>query len=307
LAWIEVHQSLPTHRKTLMVADALAVSPVEVLGHVVSLWLWALDNAPEGDVSGVPERVLARAAQWDGDPGEFVTAFIGGTFLDRTADGLLIHNWWDYAGKLIDRRQANAARMRAARATHVPSTLHARAGATVPNSTVQNTTGIPLRGAAHASPRAPIVPAEVGLLHDEAGTPTASTEPGLLDGPVGKGVATPRDVVVQPLKPRQVIYCILRRQWGVVAGEENASQRGELNKAVSNLSHYTAEQIETGCAEYMRRWPDMEFTPSALAKHVHTMLSPNRNNGARASPMQPPTKPPRRSAFDQEVIRAPDG
>jgi 5-methylcytosine-specific restriction endonuclease McrA len=108
MAWIEVHQSLPTHRKTLAAADALDMPPPHLLGHMVCLWLWAIDNAPDG-VLGVSPRTIARAAQWSGDPQEFLAAVTAAGFLDESGT---IHDYGEYIGKLIDRRRQNAERQK---------------------------------------------------------------------------------------------------------------------------------------------------------------------------------------------------
>jgi hypothetical protein len=116
VAWLELHQSLPTHRKTLMMADALDVKPVQIVGHLTCLWLWALDNAQDG-VLHVSPQMIARAAQWEGDPQVFMDALLAAGFLDH--DGR-IHDWDEYAhfgqrrGKSPLRRawEAMAKRMR---------------------------------------------------------------------------------------------------------------------------------------------------------------------------------------------------
>lgn len=59
MAWIELHQSLPQHRKLLALRDALGLRTPAALGHMCLLWLWALDNAPDGDLSALPARQLA--------------------------------------------------------------------------------------------------------------------------------------------------------------------------------------------------------------------------------------------------------
>lgn len=150
MAWIEVHQSLPTHRKTLIMADELGIEPVQVVGHLTCFWLWALDNAADGKIEGLTPRMVAMAAQWKGDPEALVSAMVTAGYIEK--DGQTIHDWHDYAGKLIDQRRANAERMRraraekgrVARASHVQDTCGARAGATVPNRTVPNqTTPVP--------------------------------------------------------------------------------------------------------------------------------------------------------------------
>lgn len=112
LAWIELHQSVVTHRKTLAFADALDIEPVYALGHLVSVWLWALDNAPDGTLESVSDKVLARAAQWTGDPSALRPALVTAKYLDENG---ALHDWDDYAGKLLDQRRANAQRQRAFR------------------------------------------------------------------------------------------------------------------------------------------------------------------------------------------------
>lgn len=151
MAWIELHQSIWTHKKTLLLAAELGMSETHAVAHLIRLWTWALDNVPTGDLSGLPPKVIAIGAGWDKDPEVFVRAAINAGWFDETDEGLFIHDWQDYAGRLIEKRKANAERMRRARAeaaiekcyecaTHVQCTTSACAGATVPNRTVPNRT-----------------------------------------------------------------------------------------------------------------------------------------------------------------------
>lgn len=149
MAWIEVHQSLFTHRKTLALADILDLPEVYVATHLIALWTWGLDNAQDGALPS-SHRIIAKAAQWTDSADTFVSALVEVGYLDEMEDGEIhIHDWEEYAGRLIEKRKANAARMKAARdankvrtntisATHVQRTKAARAGATVPNRTVPN-------------------------------------------------------------------------------------------------------------------------------------------------------------------------
>jgi hypothetical protein len=102
MAWIEVHQSLPTHAKTVEAAALLDVPEVQLVGHLVCLWLWALDNAQEGLVRVDKPIILAKAARWAGEPGRFVDALLGAGFLDESG---AIHDWDEYAGRLMERRE----------------------------------------------------------------------------------------------------------------------------------------------------------------------------------------------------------
>lgn len=122
MAWIEAHQSLPTHLKTKRASRALQISRPQLVGHLLFLWSWALDNAPEGNLSWLTSEEIAEAAGWDGDADQFVTALVeargpsGHGFIERDEAGVRIHDWDDYAGRLIRRRRANAEQMRQARA-----------------------------------------------------------------------------------------------------------------------------------------------------------------------------------------------
>ena len=109
MAWIELHQSLPTHRKTLIASDILDISPVRFVGHIVAFWLWCLDNVPDGNLNGISPRMIARAAQWESDHDNFLQALLTAGFLDQT-DTLEIHDWFDYAGRLVERREAERER-----------------------------------------------------------------------------------------------------------------------------------------------------------------------------------------------------
>jgi 5-methylcytosine-specific restriction endonuclease McrA len=112
MAWIEVHQSLPNHKKTLVASDILDIPPVHFMGHLICFWLWALDNAPDGNLKGISARIIARAAQWDGDPQQFLNALLQAGFIDQVGDSYVIHDWYDYAGRLLDQRQHAAEQKR---------------------------------------------------------------------------------------------------------------------------------------------------------------------------------------------------
>jgi hypothetical protein len=148
VAWIESHQSLLSHHKTRKAARLLGVRPVHLIGHLHALWWWALDYADDGDVSRFDVEDIADAGQWDDDPAAFVDAIVAcgpgdaPGFLERTDDGrLLIHDWWDYAGKLVERRRADAERKRSTRhpePVQWTSSGHPADGAKSPSVTVTN-------------------------------------------------------------------------------------------------------------------------------------------------------------------------
>jgi DnaD and phage-associated domain len=146
MAWIQSNEELATHPKTKRAARALGISLPTLTGHLHFLWWWCLKYAQDGDLSQFDSQDIADAASWEGDPDQFVTALLecgpGDSFgfLEKADDGSLsVHDWLDYAGRLIDKRVANAERMRAsrakkARAKCVQSTCNECAGARVEES-----------------------------------------------------------------------------------------------------------------------------------------------------------------------------
>lgn len=138
MAWIEVHQALPTHRKLLDLAEALQVKPVVALGHLVSFWLWALDNAPDGNITAISKKTMAFAAQFPKSADGFFQGMLSSRWFDDAEGCITIHDWDDYAGRLVLKRADNKERMRQTRTAQVQRTNNARAQ--LPNHTVPNRT-----------------------------------------------------------------------------------------------------------------------------------------------------------------------
>jgi hypothetical protein len=116
MAWIQTHQSLVSHRKTLTLADELGTSVPSAIGHLVCLWTWALDNAASGDLSTVRPKTIASAALWRRRPDDFISAMLAAGFLDGGPDEpLRLHDWDDYAGRLMQQRERNRRNVQAHR------------------------------------------------------------------------------------------------------------------------------------------------------------------------------------------------
>ncbi len=263
MAWLMVDQSLPTHRKTMAAADRLDISPVEMVGHLVTFWLWALDNAPDGCLAGVTDRSVARAGAWEGDASAFAAALRHAGFLDMEGDLLIIHDWWDYAGKLMERRRANAERMRAARATHVPHTDDARAGATVQESTVENSTTpeIHLRGEPADSPK-PAKPAKKRPM-----------------------VADPE--AAEPREDRQM-WAVLCKLFEVPEGEQfQPEARGKWNTAIGRFraAGVKPDDLPEKFQVYCQRFGSPPASPLAMVAQLPLLhAAPPRNPNGRAPP-----------------------
>lgn len=140
MAWIESHQSLLTHRKLLHLARELGIQKYQAVGHLESLWWWAIDNATDGSLDGTYAYDIAAAAGWDDHlswwhglqtnsptgceqimsipffvilvktgwidlPGEKSSPIEGRFSPDEPLpDGTRIHDWLDYCGDLVKKR-----------------------------------------------------------------------------------------------------------------------------------------------------------------------------------------------------------
>ncbi len=80
------------------------------VGHLHMFWWWAMEFAQDGDVSKFEAEDIADAMEYDGDPDVLMDALIYAGYIDQTASGRVIHDWYDYAGKLIERRKSDALR-----------------------------------------------------------------------------------------------------------------------------------------------------------------------------------------------------
>ena len=106
MTWIESHQSLGAHPKTRKMARLLGISRPAVVGHLQFLWWWATDYAQDGDLSRFDRLDIALGAEWDGDPDAFVAVLVDVGFLDEDDGDLAIHDWDEYAGRLIAMRES---------------------------------------------------------------------------------------------------------------------------------------------------------------------------------------------------------
>jgi len=162
MAWIPANQEIADHPKRRMLSRHLGINTNETIGLLMQLWWWTLSYSQEGDLSRFKPQSIADGCGWEGDPDTLIEALTGcgyedGTgFLDRLEDGrLVVHDWDDYAGRLVDKRKANAERQQKSRdrlrppgnsdtVTHTSPVRNAHvfdcSNATEHNTTEQNTT-----------------------------------------------------------------------------------------------------------------------------------------------------------------------
>lgn len=115
IPWIQIYSNLIHHPKTTNLADELGIRSADAnpnavaAGMLVSLWLWAAQNATDGDLSGCSDRAIAEAAEYKKKPSAFVSALVKARWLDEDRK---LHKWEEYASLLQDmndRQKANTA------------------------------------------------------------------------------------------------------------------------------------------------------------------------------------------------------
>jgi hypothetical protein len=270
LAWIESHQSLSRHRKTLRAVTLLRIDKHKFLGHLHELWWWALDNVGlDGNLGDLTTEEIEAGAEWDGETGALCQTLQAAGFIDG-GDGRTLHDWYDYAGKLLDRREQNAKRMRAARAVHVATTITerakhvqdtcaARAPATVPNRTQPNPT-VPER-------EQPTV-----------GAKSAAPAPVKAPPPVAKSALKDEHDAA-----RRVLFMALLNGCGYDRNHLTKAEQGELNAAARQLQEagYKGEDVDAMAGNWISHFEDCTMTPSAIAKHASRLMKVAPLNGRR--------------------------
>lgn len=107
MAWFEAHDTMARHPKTLKLARLLNMERRYAVGLLHDLFSWGLYAAGKnGELSGLTAADIAQALDYSPKKaGAVVAALVESGYLDQTEDGYSIHDWYDYAGKLNERRE----------------------------------------------------------------------------------------------------------------------------------------------------------------------------------------------------------
>lgn len=134
MAWIEAHDDIWEHHKTIRLCKELGILDVQAVGHLLSLWHFVLRNAwRDANLEAWGDDMIEVAARWRGTPGSFLDALrkVG------LMDGYIVHGWAERAGRLVyDRTRKEAER----KSAEQRRTSGGKSKATVPYSTVPNPT-----------------------------------------------------------------------------------------------------------------------------------------------------------------------
>lgn len=105
--YIKSYCSTRDHPKTKKLARRLGVNRNEARGLLHCLWWWCLSYAEDGNLKKYGAEEIADACDWEGDPELLCDALLESGFLDKKSEGdLSIHDWEEYTGELLKKREA---------------------------------------------------------------------------------------------------------------------------------------------------------------------------------------------------------
>ena len=114
MEWIRLDSSYPRHRKVLRLVRNLG--PLAEL-YPIRLWLWALEQSPDGSLRDIDAEEMALIVGHKGDADKLWSAMSTCGFIEQDGEqSWRLRSWHEHQGILIERAERNAERMRRARA-----------------------------------------------------------------------------------------------------------------------------------------------------------------------------------------------
>ncbi|PAF32114.1 hypothetical protein CHI14_09595 [Paenibacillus sp. 7516] len=84
-----------------------------------------MDYAPEGDITRFDPEDIADAVEWQGEADLLLKSLLDVGFIDEIDGMICIHDWFDYAGRLVEKREKNNERKRKSRLKQKENEGHA--------------------------------------------------------------------------------------------------------------------------------------------------------------------------------------
>lgn len=116
LPWVQVERDFIDGAEPDNIAAELGIDADAVIGKAARAWAWSLDHAqPDGIVRGAGAiRTIERAANWTGQGGKFVEAFINAGLFEAVPDGVRFRGWVERYAEAIAAQDMRAERARKA-------------------------------------------------------------------------------------------------------------------------------------------------------------------------------------------------
>jgi len=123
-SFLSIERSFPSHAKTRKFCRLMGSATA--FAHLISLWTWAMDEAPSGDLSGIYIPEIEAAAIYPTGDGKCYGAMVDAGFIDEGPGGVRqLHNWMKPGRTGYALEQLEAKRDRWRRSKGIPRGIHA--------------------------------------------------------------------------------------------------------------------------------------------------------------------------------------
>lgn len=112
MAWIELHDTLPDHKKVIQAADELNMDKDMLVGKLVRLWTWAVNNRENGAFTAPEIKTIAEVMRFRGKAQRLIGALVSAGLLDEAEETYTIHDWHERVGMLMAKRETQRAQAR---------------------------------------------------------------------------------------------------------------------------------------------------------------------------------------------------
>ena len=125
MSWFKADQTLPKHPKTSKLRKILKISRREAVGLLFDLFAWGLDTADKnGRLIGADAEAIGMALDCtERNTEKTVNALREAGFLEFDGEVWSIHDWYDYSGKMSERKEKDRTRKRG-NSAGVPQEFH---------------------------------------------------------------------------------------------------------------------------------------------------------------------------------------
>ncbi len=107
MPWIESHQELERHPKTLNLMSRMGWDLDTTIGKLHRFWWWCVDYAEDGDLQKYNDNCLSAAVGvLPGVSQQFVEAMFKSGWIDREPY-FRVHDWWHYFGEFLKAKYKN--------------------------------------------------------------------------------------------------------------------------------------------------------------------------------------------------------
>ncbi|MEK4113253.1 hypothetical protein MHH92_23585 [Paenibacillus sp. FSL M7-1414] len=110
MLWIKSYVATDRDPKTGKLCRRTGMDRPTAVGALHMFWWWAVDWAPDGDISEIEAADIADVMHFKGDPEELISALNEAGYIEETEAGRGIVNWMDIGGKIIQNKEKDAAR-----------------------------------------------------------------------------------------------------------------------------------------------------------------------------------------------------